>query len=88
MSYTHTQGRLTRGSNLNITDENGGVVARLASTLGKYEPEAENARRMVACWNAFEGIPVENIERFGKTFAEHGNAVLLWNAAKAVGVFK
>lgn len=88
MSYTHTQGLLTRGSNLNISDENGHVVARLSSTLGKYEPEAENARRMVACWNAFEGIPTENIERMGEAFANHCNVVVIWNAARKAGIFK
>lgn len=56
---------------------------------GQHSDESiEHARRMAACWNAFEGIPVENIERFGKAFAQHGNAVLLWNAAKDAGVFK
>ena len=65
-----------------------GQVAE-CSGFGATPTEAvENARRLVACWNAFEGVPIENIERVGKAFAGHLNAVVLWNAARDAGVFR
>ncbi len=41
----------------------------IATVQSKYHDEKANIRRLVACWNAFDGVPTEKIE--GKSAAEY-----------------
>ncbi len=41
----------------------------VAFVQGKYQDNEANARRLVACWNAFEGVGTDKIE--GKSVAEY-----------------
>ena len=71
---THTPGRLeveafelTNYSFYEITAEIDGKKCTIADVFrgvrsGQSLPAKANARRMVACWNALAGIPVEAIE--------------------------
>lgn len=60
----HTEGKLTaRGDE--VCDSSGNA---LWDYHGKSQEENEaNARRLVACWNAFEGVPTEAIEKSAST---------------------
>lgn len=40
-------------------------VARLNLTVGHYESEEANARRIVACVNACKGLPTKELEELG-----------------------
>ena len=71
MSYTHAQGKLEADARLNLVDKHGNIIARLACTTGKYESEELNARRLVACWNACEGITTERLEDLGRPLMKH-----------------
>lgn len=62
MSYHHAQGPLTADARLYLRDKHDNIIARLAGTTGKYESEEMNARRLVACWNACQGVPTEVLE--------------------------
>lgn len=75
MSEQHTQGRLMAqvesyaiadtgdyDANFNIRAE--GNLELLATVCGCDDDEA-NARRLVACWNACDGISTEALERLG-----------------------
>jgi len=66
MNTKHTAGRLVieKGSMFQANDESGKIVA------SGIESKA-NARRLVACWNACEGISTEALE--------HGHEVVLTN---------
>jgi|GEM_PF-4942883 len=55
----HTEGKLRQDANL-ISDENGFFIA---STYGEgIAKDKENARRLVACWNACDGLPTDILE--------------------------
>lgn len=66
MSTTkHTQSQLhTGGDGTVLYAEDGFAVANAAVFQGRQEPgeSKENARRLVACWNACDGISTENLE--------------------------
>ena len=58
----HTPGRLTVSKRpREIVDANGMFVAD-CSTVMQHGRDRGNARRLVACWNALEGIPTEQLE--------------------------
>ena len=66
----HTKGKLHRhGLVIDIRKNDGDhtILAWLNETatayLPVYETQAANARRLVACWNACEGIKTEDLER-------------------------
>lgn len=66
-----------------------GVPIAECSGFGEHsDVGVEHARRLAACWNAFEGIPVNNIERVGKGVAFNLNAAALWDAALVPGVIR
>lgn len=71
MSYHHAHGPLTADARLYLRDKHGNIIARLAGTTGKYESEEMNARRLVACWNACEGITTERLEDLGRPLMQH-----------------
>lgn len=71
MSYHHAQGPLTADARLYLRDKHDNIIARLAGTTGKYESEEMNARRLVACWNACEGITTERLEDLGRPLMQH-----------------
>ena len=63
----HTAGRLavseppSPASPLYLLVSDAGVVAQVEG-LFRSDQKAANARRLVACWNACEGIPTEQVE--------------------------
>lgn len=71
MSYHHAQGPLTADARLYLRDKHDNIIARLAGTTGKYESEEMNARRLVACWNACQGITTERLEDLGRPLMQH-----------------
>src|SRR3972149_5054372 len=62
----HTPGKVFVGKGANpldqIFDSNGAIVADLKWTNHTPETRAVNALRLVAAWNACEGIPTEALE--------------------------
>lgn len=54
---SHTEGKLKFDGHYILT-ENGGAVG----IFGGIDPE--NPRRMVACWNALDGVPTEWLENY------------------------
>lgn len=84
MSAQHTPGRLvedTRGPRADIRSESGRIVAvtyglgfpKTAEGLEKRTQEDRaNRRRLVACWNACDGLSTEALE-------SEGNAALGWS---------
>jgi hypothetical protein len=68
MSTQHTQGRLEAiGDVILFPPQNGAF--RGFNLEGCPNPEA-NARRLVACWNACEGVPTEMLEEYPAPFTE------------------
>jgi hypothetical protein len=69
MSTKHTEGRLVVSSTFLVCNEEAKIVAQCQPMLEVPELapsvlEAEaNARRLVACWNACEGISTEDLEK-------------------------
>lgn len=72
---SHTEGKLTLGNNGMIRGGpfrqyfNGKVQSQLAMVMTVHEDDVEqgitqqdNARRIVACWNACDGLPTEVLE--------------------------
>ena len=70
----HTQSRLrvgeSRGEYIDIkhclNDVPGAISLTIAQVVARqsWRAEAEaNARRLVACWNALEGVPIDDIEQ-------------------------
>ena len=57
---THTPGNLSVRNKIAIysVDEGGKCIA----VTSVSETDVEDARRLVACWNACDGIPTESIE--------------------------
>lgn len=69
---SHTEGKLNADGAL-IKNENGEMVAAttmIASDEGSPSAHEENARRLVACWNACDGIPIEQLEWDQPTFVK------------------
>lgn len=68
MSAQHTQGRLHVGEGNAgqriIYDQRGWAIADAKLFRGRRREgeDIQNARRLVACWNACEGIPTEALE--------------------------
>lgn len=68
---THTPGRLTVTHNSWETSTiycEGKEVARVHMDSEAHEDDeqhCENARRLVACWNACDGLPTESLEKLG-----------------------
>lgn len=64
MSEKHTQGRLIVRCGYSIyADEGKTPVADTCLTASVPDNDEANARRLVACWNACEGISTEALER-------------------------
>lgn len=70
---SHTKGKLTIGGlgleSLDwyqhcIFDEQERFFASTETSNKTYEEEAANARRLVVCWNALEGVPTEWLENY------------------------
>lgn len=88
MSAQHTQGRLTvAGPTIQGGEDACGVPLAIAHMLNPYagatgaaDRVEANARRLVACWNACEGLTTETLEVAGsgiapslnEIFEEHG----------------
>lgn len=81
MSEKHTQGPLVlsqhgaiRGGPM-VSYINGSAQAQVAMTTGAvWMVQGEhlaNARRLVACWNACEGITTERLEDLGRPLMQH-----------------
>lgn len=71
---SHTQGRLRIGTpppngEQTIGTEQGLMVA--VATTGIDIPTKANARRLVAAWNACEGITTERLEDLGRPLMAH-----------------
>ena len=70
MSAKHTQGRLriagreTRGLPHTLVAANTLLFRVYSEAFGDVEQEGANARRLVACWNACDGIPTEVLEHY------------------------
>lgn len=62
MSAQHTQGQLLAVHEVLLLDDGSGEFLAVANLVGCDNAEP-NARRLVACWNACEGIPTEELER-------------------------
>lgn len=63
MSTEHTQGRLiVKGGYSIYADGDKTPVADTCMTNSMPENDEGNARRLVACWNACEGLPTEKLE--------------------------
>ena len=81
MSEKHTQGPLVLGQHGAIRGGpmvryiNGSAQAQVAMTTGAdWMVQGEylaNARRLVACWNACEGITTERLEDLGRPLMQH-----------------
>jgi hypothetical protein len=62
---SHTEGRLVVDDDNSIIDEEGYLVADVIGVWKSDEEIKANARRLVACWNAFEGCATGRIEEEG-----------------------
>lgn len=62
MSAQHTLGRLVVRGGYSIYTTDGTPVADTCLTASVPQNDEANARRLVACWNACNGIPVEVLE--------------------------
>lgn len=64
MNAQHTPGRLTvRGGYSIYADDGKTPVADTCLTNSVPDNDEANARRLVACWNACEGIDTETLEK-------------------------
>lgn len=57
----HTKGKL-EVDGMFIQDEEGWCIADLTGSSKDDEEVEDNARRLVACWNALEGVPTDWLE--------------------------
>jgi len=76
MSGQHTQGRINAvGSELMLEKGRYRMASRITAcgAGGNMQQDVDaakaNARRLAACWNAFDGVPTEKID--GKSVAEY-----------------
>ncbi len=58
---SHTEGRLSVHGVV-VFDESGKIVCKMDCDLSGFFDAKENARRLVACWNACDGIETEDLE--------------------------
>lgn len=74
----HTEGRLCIGVQGGIEGAKSGTSIAYAFSrwVGAEEADA-NARRLVACWNALEGVPTEAIEALPADSLEHARRFVL-----------
>lgn len=79
---SHTQGKLSIsevGSGLEAEDEQENVVFQIKAVLDGvlHEKGKSNTRRLVACWNACEGISTEILEEsvVKPTLSDHTDAI-------------
>ena len=81
MSDKHTQGRLATSestehwgrTNAHINDADGNMLGSI--WCGTTEQNKANARRLVACWNACEGLPTAWIEGGAADILEHAKSL-------------
>lgn len=86
MTDKHTKARLhatewpgdadvPEGCSIGIDDEFGAAGGRdyylFTAVHGDPDELAANARRMVACWNACDGITTERLEDLGRSLMQH-----------------
>ena len=64
MSAQHTPGRLAVRGGYSIYTTDGTPVADTCLTASIPDNDEANARRLVACWNACEGIQTELLEHY------------------------
>lgn len=57
------------GSSTNKADDKSNYAHTVAIVRGKYQDDKANARRLAACWNAFDGVRTEFIEAMAGTGA-------------------
>lgn len=64
MSAKHTDGAIRYDYEPGYCGE---LIARDGTTVAAFvdEPSEANARRLVACWNACDGLPTESLEKLG-----------------------
>lgn len=73
MSIEHTEGRLTATESQHepnrfmISVPAGWLFSILHNGEALVEKQRVNVRRLVACWNALDGLPTELLERYGAT---------------------
>lgn len=65
---SHTVGRLKASPGTHVLDDAGRSIAQVNYGRNKEQWEA-NARRLVACWNACEGLETEALEKHGLVHA-------------------
>lgn len=81
MSDKHTHGRLSTSestehwgrANAHINDADGNMLGSI--WCGTTEQNKVNARRLVACWNACEGLPTAWIEGGAADILEHAKSL-------------
>jgi hypothetical protein len=84
MSDKHTQGRLSFLANHVIAVNDQRWFMSILHNGEQWEPEQrENMRRLVACWNAAEGLSTESLESAGNAFNGWKLASYAMNDAKA-----
>ena len=72
MTTQHTPGRLKVRGFVNLRTEAGNHPIASCNPQGLYHADEANARRLVACWNACDGLTtehLENIDMLGGTLA-------------------
>lgn len=57
------------GSSTNKADDKSNYAHTVAIVRGKYQDDKDNARRLAAAWNAFDGVRTEFIEAMAGTGA-------------------
>lgn len=67
--FNSTPGPWKYKTPLLIVSPDGTCVARTCATLGKYEAEEANARRIVACVNACQNFTTKDLEEVGENFS-------------------
>jgi hypothetical protein len=75
---SHTKGKLSLNKYGNIKTEAGDDFRLNGATLSGNDVALANTRRLVACWNALDGVPTEWLENYVSGNAEN---VLQENAA-------
>jgi hypothetical protein len=64
MSARHTRGKIDALADCGLVSEESGYLVGATIQSGRFSGsrDYENARRLAACWNAFDGIPTDDIE--------------------------
>ena len=60
----HTPGKIDALADCGLVSEDGAYLVGVTTQSGRFSAsrDYENARRLAACWNAFDGIPTDDIE--------------------------